>query len=196
MGAMVAVFVERYAGDAWREEPRLRASVEMDFVRVLRRKKPLVNRGIPNDASPELEAALSELGEEFGEESWATLEELAKLPWGEVIHEKRLLGPILWRQRRESGGTIVRGSLVNDGTPALLEKFGARLVSNAEMDAYLDSEAFARETKGLTDGQCKLFTTVDLTRTLAEEVGFDDMRAEMSALGDPDSVRLIWTIGP
>ncbi len=112
MGFMVRAFVERYADDGWHEERGLRAALEMDFVDVLRKKRSLMNRGIPNDVSTGVEEGLSELGEEFGSESWATLEELLRLPLEGVVEERRLLGPHLWRQYREKG--TANGSEVNE----------------------------------------------------------------------------------
>ena len=137
MGNLVELFVERLVDNGWREERPLRTPMEMDFVEVLRKKRSLMKRGMPHDVSPELEEALGDLGDgELENISWATLAELRKLPFEEVITERRLFGPILWRERRERGSAApLRGSHVDDdGTPALLERFGARLVSNEHMD--------------------------------------------------------------
>jgi len=194
MGLMVSAFVERYAEDGWHEERALRAALEMDFVNVVRKKRSLVNRGIPNDVSTGVEEGLSELGEEFASESWATLEELLRLPLEGMVEERRLLGPHLWRQYREKARRM--GSEVNEKTPALLERFGARLVSNEEMDAYVQSPACEAETRGVTDGQCKVFTILAHSRSLADQVGFAPTLDAMRMLGTPDSVRVVWTIGP
>jgi hypothetical protein len=197
MGNLVRVFVERLVDDAWREERALRAPMEMDFVDVLRKKRSLMKRGMPHDASSELEEALGDLGDEFGEISWATLTELRKLPFEEMISERRLLGPIFWRERRERGaGAPLRGSYADDGTPALLEHFGARLVSNEEMDRYVESDAFADETRGLTDGECKLFTILEVSRSVADDVGFAATLRAMRDLGSSGDVRVVWAIGP
>jgi hypothetical protein len=197
MGNLVELFVEHLVDGAWREERPLRTPMEMDFIEVLRKKRSLIQRGMPHDVSPEVEEALGDLGEEFEDMSWATLGELRKLPFEEVIPERRLLGPVFWRERRERGAAApLRGSCVDDGTPALLERFGARLVSNEHMDRYVESDAFTNETRGLTDGECKLFTILEVSRSLADTVGFAPTLRAMRNLGSPDAVRMLWAIGP
>jgi hypothetical protein len=197
MGNLVELFVEHRVDEEWCEKRPLRTPMEMDFVNAVRKKRSLMRRGMPHDVSPEVEEALGDLGEEFEDISWATLAELRKLPFEQAITERRLLGPIFWRERREWGSAApLRGSHVHDGTVALLERLGARLVSNELMDRYVESDAFAQETRGLTDGECKLFTILEVSRSLADVVGFASTLRAMQELGSPDAVRVVWAIGP
>ncbi len=64
------------------------------------------------------------------------------------------------------------------------------------MDAYLQSPACEAETRGVTDGQCKVFTVLAVSRRLADQVGFASTLDGMRKLGTPDCVRVVWTIGP
>jgi len=197
MGTNVAVFVERFADDAWHEERALRGWFDSGFADVLRKKRSLVARGVPHNLSVSVEEALGDLGEDFGDASFATLREFRKLPLETRVEERRLLGPIFWREWRAMGQSgPTRGSLFGDGTMAILASLGARLVTNEEMDHYVEGAAFDRDTRGLTDGECKLFTVLELSRKVAEEIGVADVLTSMAALGAPDDVRLIWSIEP
>jgi hypothetical protein len=197
MGVRVAIFVERFADDTWHEERALRGWLDSGFRDVLRKKRSLVTRGVPHNVSASVEEALGELGDDFGDASFVTLRDFQKLPLDTRVEERRLLGPIFWKERQAMGENApTRGSLFHERTLTILASLGARLVSNEEMDRYVDSDAFNRETRGLTDGECKLFTVLELLRTVAEEIGVAGILKSTAALGPPDDVRLIWSIEP
>jgi len=195
MGTPVYTFVEHRAVESWVEVPRLRKMLDGDVLDLLRGqmggKRVPMHRGFPHDGSGSLEAAIGDLGDEVSRCSWATLGELGRLPLDEARERQQLVGPLFYQDYERHG--LVRGTAWTEGLRERLDRFGARLVSNAEMEDYIAERP--QDFAGITDGEAKVFTVLALRETPAQAIGLDDTLDAMRGLGEPEGVRLIWIVG-